>query len=215
MGYNSNSKIRYANFRIFKGDLGSELLSEIPTFSIRDSLTNEIKSTGTLSYWGDDTSNDKAQSGEHVYRIDLSLLTDGSYYIVVDGIGRSHYFGVGDKYSRKIARTHLKGLYHQGCGIALEQPHTKHERGSCYHEVAFTKTQENGNDGQGWIEVPVDTMMQSVLGGYHDAGDYDRRIFHTNIPLLMLNYFEAFEDHFIDNQFNIPESGNGIPDFFR
>jgi endoglucanase len=29
----------------------------------------------------------------------------------------------------------------------------------------------------------------------------------------MLNYYEAFEDHFIDNQYNIPESGNSIPDF--
>ena len=36
---------------------------------------------------------------------------------------------------------------------------------------------------------------------------------HISIPIIMLNYFEAFPTHFVDNQYNIPEHDNGVPDF--
>ena len=55
--------------------------------------------------------------------------------------------------------------------------------------------------------------MGTIYGGYHDAADFDRRPFHTIITVLMLSYFEGFKSHFIDDQYMIPESGNGIPDF--
>jgi endoglucanase len=212
VGYAHRSSVRHANFGIFMGDKGSVQLPELPTYEVLDSLSGENVTSGILSYWGDDTGNQKAQSGEHVYRIDLSSLSEGAYYIVVKGIGRSHYFGVGTKYSSRIASTHLRGMYHQRCGIALEQPFTQYERGICHQEVAFTKY-EGESEGQGWIHVPQGSQMHKIKGGYHDAGDYDRRTSHTKIPLLMLNYYEAFQSHFTDNQYNIPESGNGIPDF--
>jgi len=214
VGYNVNSTIRYANFGIFKGDQGSTQLAELPIYMVKDSASNTVYKNGTVEYWGDDTGREREQSGEHVYRIDLTELPEGKYYIELVGIGRSYYFGVGLPYSRKIAATHLRGLYHQRCGIALEKPFTNFQRGLCHHEVAFTKDSGNGNEGQGWIQVPPNTPIEKVIGGYHDAGDYDRRVYHTIIPLLMLNYFEAFQDHFKDKQYNIPESGNGIPDFF-
>lgn len=213
VGYNLNSTARYANFGIYMGDKGSQLLDILPQFSVKDSLTGNTILSGVVSYWGDDTGKEAVNSGEYVYRIDLSSLQAGTYYIVVNGIGRSFYFGVGDKYSRKIASTHVRGLYHQRCGIALEQPYTKYNRGICHQQVAFTMYPGNGNEGQGWINVPTGAEMHDIAGGYHDAGDFDRRVYHTIIPLLMLNYYETFQDHFIDNQYNIPESGNGIPDF--
>ena len=213
VGYNLNSTARYANFGIYMGDKGSQLLDVIPQYAVKDSLTDITVLSGELAYWGDDTGNEAVKSGEYVYRMDLSSLQSGTYYIVIEGIGRSFYFGVGEKYSRKIAGTHVRGLYHQRCGIALEQPYTNYNRGICHQQVAFTMYPGNGNEGQGWINVPTGAEMHDIAGGYHDAGDFDRRVYHTIIPLLMLNYYEAFQDHFIDNQYNIPESGNGIPDF--
>jgi len=52
-----------------------------------------------------------------------------------------------------------------------------------------------------------------MQGGYHDAGDFDRRPFHTIIPILLLGYYEAFPSHFVDGQYSIVESGNDLPDF--
>lgn len=214
VGYANNSNVRYANFGIFKGDKGSETLSTLPNYIVKDSITNNVQLANSLTYWGNDTGKGAANSGEHVYRMDLSSLQEGTYYIEVEGTGRSHYFGVGDTFSRKIAATHLRGMYHQRCGIALEQPFTKYEREVCHHEVSFTKFAGDGREGEGWISVLPTHQKETVIGGYHDAGDYDRRVYHTVIPLLMLNYYEAFQSHFTDNQYNIPESGNVIPDFF-
>jgi len=125
-------------------------------------------------------------------------------------VGRSYSFGVGDDYSREIAYVHTRGLYHQRCGIALEKPYTEYTRGICHTEVAYTKTHWGASS---WIKVPEGAQMHKICGGYHDAGDFDRRPMHTIIPILMLGYYEAFPDHFVDNQYNLPESGNLIPDF--
>jgi endoglucanase len=213
VGYALNSSVRYANFGIYMGDGGSIPLPSLGTYVVKDALSNTTVFTGSLSYWGDDTGNGTTKSGEFVYRIDLSSLISGKYYIELPGIGRSYTFGVGDDYSREIANTHVRGMYHQRCGIALESPYTLFKRTICHHQVAHTEFIGNGGEGEGWINVLKGTKMFDIMGGYHDAGDFDRRVYHTTIPLLMLNYYEAFENHFIDGQYNIPESGNGIPDF--
>lgn len=213
VGYAKGCTERYANFGVYRGTDGSELLTGKNTFYVVDIESGYSVMQGTLSYWGEDTTYNEASSGEFAYRMDISALPMGYYYIVIEGIGRSYSFGVGDPYSREILKTHIRGMYHQRCGIALKEPYTNYTRGVCHQEVAFTKYAGNGNEGEGFITVPENAEMHQIIGGYHDAGDFDRRVYHTTISLMMLNYYEAFKDHFVDDQYNIPESGNGIPDF--
>ena len=210
VGYAPLSTDKYANFGIFLGNLGSKQLATLPAFAIVDSATNTNVLTGTLSYWGKDTALSGSSSGEFVYRIDLSALPEGGpYYISISGIGRSYSFGVGNKYLQEIAKVHSRGMYHQRCGIALEEPFTHYTRGVCHEEVAFVKNIWDAD----WVDVPANASTHKVIGGYHDAGDYDRRPMHTIIPILLLNFYDAFPEHFVDAQYNIPESGNGLPDF--
>jgi len=54
--------------------------------------------------------------------------------------------------------------------------------------------------------------MPGVKGGWHDAADFDRRIYHYGGVWDLLAAAEAFPSHFKDAQLNMPESGNGIPD---
>ena len=211
VGYNIHSRVRYAVLGVFLGDGGSVWFSKPPEYCVVDENTGEPVFYGAAVYFGDDTEITGVSSGEHVYHLDLSSLPGGGpYFVSVKGMGRSYSFGVGDDYSRKIASVHARGLYHQRCGIALKKPFTEYTRGTCHTDVAHTKTPWGASS---WIKVPEGTEMNGIRGGYHDAGDFDRRPMHTIIPVLMLNYYEAFPDHFIDNQYNIPESGNGIPDF--
>ncbi|MEO0416627.1 MAG: glycoside hydrolase family 9 protein, partial [Verrucomicrobiota bacterium] len=49
-------------------------------------------------------------------------------------------------------------------------------------------------------------------GGWHDAADYDRRIYHYKCVWDLCGIYELFPSKFTDGQLNIPESGNGIPD---
>jgi endoglucanase len=53
---------------------------------------------------------------------------------------------------------------------------------------------------------------REVCGGYHDAADYDRRAIHIPIARELCRVYEMNPAAFIDRQFVIPESGNGLPD---
>ena len=211
VGYNVRSRVRYAVLGVFLGNGGSVRFSKPPDYCVVDERTDKAIFYGSAVYFGDDTNINSVSSGEHVYHLDLSSVpAGGPYFVSVGGMGRSYSFGVGDDYSREIASVHARGLYHQRCGIALKRPFTEYTRDICHTDVAHTKTPWEASS---WIKVPEGAQMHRIRGGYHDAGDFDRRPMHTIIPVLMLNYYEAFPDHFIDNQYNIPESGNGIPDF--
>ncbi|QNA89014.1 hypothetical protein G4G28_11965 [Massilia sp. Dwa41.01b] len=162
-------------------------------------------------YMKDDTAVTPASSGEHVYRLRLDAVPEGGpYFVAVPGCGRSRPFAVGDEASRKIAYVMARGMYHQRCGMALTAPYTRFTRALCHAQVADTRTPWVATPS---ISVPPAMAMAPIKGGHHDAGDFDRRPMHTIIPILMLSYFEAVPGHFIDRQYNIPESGNGIPDF--
>ena len=66
------------------------------------------------------------------------------------------------------------------------------------------------------------TFVFTAYGGYHDAGDADRRTYHMDVPVTLMTTYEAFPQLFTDDQFNIPDKfdenyhilgkGNGIPD---
>lgn len=58
----------------------------------------------------------------------------------------------------------------------------------------------------------TDTLVPGLSGGWHDAADYDRRIFHYDCVFDLCGVYELFPQKFRDGQLNIPESGNGIPD---
>jgi endoglucanase len=211
VGYSKLATSRYANFGAYLGNAGSVLLAAPPAFEVVDARSGRVVTSGQGTYIKNDTGTGVAASGEHVYRLRLDRVPDGGpYFVAVAGCGRSHPFLVGDAASRQIAYVSTRGLYHQRCGTALEKPFTDHTRAVCHPTVADTRTP--------WVDkpvlsVPAGARMDPIKGGHHDAGDFDRRPMHTIIPILMLSYFDAFPSHFIDRQYNIPESGNGVPDF--
>ena len=211
VGYSKLATSRFANFGVYLGDGGSQTFDPLPNYEVIHEKTGKAVTAGQAVYMKDDTALKGITSGEHVYRLRLNDVPEGGpYFVSIPGAGRSRSFGVGDEYSRTIAYVSTRGLYHQRCGIALERPYTEFTRGICHTRVADTRTPWMMD---GHLKVPPGTATQPIRGGYHDAGDFDRRPFHTIVPLLMLTYFEAFPTRFVDKQYNIPESGNGIPDF--
>lgn len=223
VGYPTKARNRYANFGVFAGDMFHEYLDTLapPSFYVMDTSTKEIVYTGTSTFLKADTlipdssTSENAGSwgsGEYVFRMNLDTIPPGGpYYVVMPGFGRSHPFGIGDDYVRTYHRTLARGMYHQRCGIALDKRYTDYTRGKCHNYASLTDWVTWGSSTFITITAGADTF--SVRGGYHDAGDYDRRPMHTIMPLAMMSYYEAFQNNFIDSQYSIPESGNGIPDF--
>jgi endoglucanase len=100
-----------------------------------------------------------------------------------------------------------------------KQPYFDHDiRNICHTRVFLTESPAREEQ----IEIkPGDSVIQ-VYGGYHDAGDADRRDHHMVAPIVLLSYYDMFPQYFRDLQYNIPDKfdaehspagqGNGIPD---
>ncbi|MFC1539758.1 glycoside hydrolase family 9 protein, partial [Candidatus Latescibacterota bacterium] len=215
-GYSSLSNIRYANFAFWLGTGGSQKIEgALPEYEVFEDFTGNIVSRGKLQEIGLDES-----SGDYVYRIDLSSVPEGGpYKISVVGYGCSWPFGVGGDFSRRLGYIAFRSLYHQRCGCPVKEPYAWDIRMTPCHTVLYNT---NARPGEANLDVVGTEPTFKVYGGYHDAGDADRRIYHLVVPVILLNTYEAFPDYFTDNQFNIPDKfdenfnivgkENGIPD---
>lgn len=215
-GYSALSKVRYANFAIWTGTGGGKKIKgSLPAYEVFEIKSGKLMAKGILKELGEN-----GNSGDFVYRIDLSNVPEGGpYKAVVKGYGSSFPFGVGGAFSQKLAYISFRGLLYERCGIAQKQPYFDHDiRGKCHPFVYLT----NSPQREAKVDInPADPVIKTH-GGYHDAGDADRQDHHMIAPMVLLTYYEMFPAYFSDLQYNIPDKfdadfnpigqGNGIPD---
>jgi endoglucanase len=195
IGYSAFSKVRYANFAIWLGTGGSRKIEGgLPVYEVFEIATGKTVFNGKLKEYGEDTS-----AGGFVYRIDLSSVPEGGpYKIAVNGFGSSYAFGVGGEFSKMLAHTIFRAQYLQRCGCPINDPDIrKHACHTLIYKV-------NGPIGEANIDVAGNEPTFTMFGGYHDAGDADRRAYHMANPILNLMIYEAFPAYFTDDQFHIP-----------
>jgi endoglucanase len=212
------SKVRYANFAIWLGDGGSQRISgDLPTYTVLKISTGETVARGKLQQLGLEAD---ASSGDFVYRIGLSAVPEGGpYKICVKGYGCSYPFGVGGDFSRRLAYVEFRSLYHQRCGCPVHAPYAWDIKMKPCHTTIYDV---NGMIGEARLRVQGNEPNFVAYGGYHDAGDADRRTYHMDVPATLLTTYEAFPSLLTDDQFNIPDQfdehynivgkGNKIPD---
>ena len=216
VGYSALSNVRFANFAIWLGDGGSRTIEgSLPAYTVLDGRGRKV-AKGVLTDVGEDRS-----SGDHVYRIDLSAVPEGGpYRVSVKGYGVSWPFGVGGEFSKKVAWTSFRALYHQRCGVPVVKPYADWDiRTKPCHETVYLTY---GPIGEARLHVEGTEPTIQAWGGYHDAGDADRRTYHMDVSSSLLTTYEMFPEFFKDDQFNIPDrfdehfnilgKGNGIPD---
>jgi len=180
-GYSALSKVRYANFAIWTGTGASRRIDgALPEYAVFEISTGRLVSGGRLLEIGPDES-----SGDFVYRIDLSGVGEGGpYRITVKGFGSSWPFGVGGDFSRRLGYISFRSLYHQRCGCPLTEPYTWNIRMNPCHTVLYDV---NAPPGEARLDVEGTEPSFECYGGYHDAGDADRRIFHLVVPPILLH----------------------------
>ena len=216
VGYSALGHVRYANLAVWLGDGGAQKIEgTLPEYTVINRKGKAIL-TGTVKEIGEDKS-----SGDYVYRIDLSAVPEGGpYKVVVKGFGSSYPFGVGGDFSKKVGWTSFRSLYHQRCGVPVVKPYADWDiRTEPCHENVFLTY---GPIGEARLRVTGDEPVIKAWGGYHDAGDADRRTYHMDVSSSLLTTYEMFPEFFTDDQFNIPDKfdenfnilgkGNGIPD---
>jgi endoglucanase len=149
-------------------------------------------------------------AGGKLARIDLSALdAAGTYTLNVDGVGTSFPFAVGGDAYDDLFRETMKSYYYQRCGVDLTEPFAgqwTHE--ACHTGDAFVY---EGFDG----DIVVGAHIPST-GGWHDAGDYGKKIPPAASCLAsLLRLAEMFPERIRGVHLNIPGDPEALPDYLR
>jgi aryl-phospho-beta-D-glucosidase BglC (GH1 family) len=149
------------------------------------------------------------QSGDKVWWFDFSSLTGyGEYFIYdPDNDVYSESFSINDLVYKDALRESMRTFYYQRCGIAKSTPHCESQwsDGICHHGS------QQDLDCR-LVTNPVLSTSKDLSGGWHDAGDYNKYINYAAPTVHDLLYAFEFYPGIWHEDFNIPESGNGIED---
>jgi len=178
------------------------------TLEVRKQSDNSMVFSGTPTMWNGGATH--IQSGDKAWWFDFSSVTTPDDYYVYDGTNnkRSYTFTIGNNVFNDALEHAVRFFYYQRCGMAKTSPYA----GTNYTDVtchAGSMQDLNCRD----VTQPTNASLEKDLsGGWHDAGDYNK---YTNFCFGTVNYLlDAYEQNptvFKDN-YNIPESGNGVPD---
>ncbi len=150
------------------------------------------------------------QSGDYVWRGEFTdFTTPGEYYIYNENTDNATYyksynFEIGDKIYTDILKAAVKTYYYQRCGTNVNAAcGGAWNHGNCHQQDKNAQLYTNG--------APRGNA-KDVSGGWHDAGDYNKYIpFLAGSMWELMKAYEYNPARFGDD-YNIPESGNGVPD---
>lgn len=177
-------------------------------YQVRRWTDDAVVHTGTITAWNSGATH--AQSGDRGWWFDFSVLnTPGSYYVfdVTNNVG-SYRFEIGNNIYTDALREAVRVFFYQRINFAKQTPYVeaKWSDAACFERANqdrfATSRFDKGNAA----------TARDVHGGWMDAGDYNKYVTFTLSPLCnLLETYRLHSDIFADN-YNIPESGNGIPD---
>ncbi len=171
---------------------------------IRLSDTTSIFSANA-EVWNNGTTD--ATSGDKAWWFDFSAISDeGEYYILdVDSNLRSYSFEIKENIYKEVMIQAVRTFFYQRAGFAKEVPFANEE----WADAASHLQDKKARDFLDKFNAATET---DVSGGWYDAGDFNK---YTN---WTANYIVEFMKAFLENpgvwgdDYNIPESGNHIPD---
>lgn len=177
-------------------------------YQVRRWSDDVIVFTGTLQSWKAGATH--TQSGDRGWWFDFTTLTTpGSYYVfdVANNVG-SFRFEIGDNVYDEVLKHSLRIFFYQRINFAKQTPFadSKWADGACF-EGSNQDRYATSRFAKGDMSTAKD-----VHGGWMDAGDMNKYTTFANSAVIQL--LEAYRINpgvFKDN-YNIPESGNGIPD---
>lgn len=156
-----------------------------------------------------------------------SFRTPGTYRVEVEGVGVSFPFEIGEQVWERAFVTSLRGLFHQRSGMALGEPYTRWTRPRSLHpadgfrffqsaatlmDTSMGLNLLDENSFEALAQGRTAELVPEAWGGWHDAGDFDRRIQNLWAAQRLLGLAEL-RPRFVERVgLSIPESGNNLPD---
>lgn len=181
-------------------------------------------------------------TGSGVWTVDFPVPASGRYRLVVQDVGCSMDFDVASDIYREPFKYSVRGYYYMRLGEPIDTPrivpiprqprfvadenpvgfkiyktdlHPWHPEwrkigGDVWDEPHFKSPEQS----KFWEHrLPGNPEAIGVKGGHSDAMDWDRHLAHvSNIYDMLLPYILTGGKSLNDDNLNIRESGNGIPD---
>ena len=165
-------------------------------------------------------------NGTNVYVADFSTFDKkGRYRVVVEGVGTSFDFKIGDNTWEDAFQVSMEGLYAHRSGLKKGAPFSDYTAPRSFHPDDGVKVYQStaqfrytkmGLGNRNTFKVLSDGATNKVLdfawGGWKDAGDWDRNARHLSVSRQLLELGEMFPEYFVDVDLTIPESKNQLAD---
>ena len=174
--------------------------------------TSAVVFTAAISPWNGGathtgSSDNKRYSGDKAWWFDFSSVTAAGNYFVRDKQNGavSHTFAIDSAIYRNVLKQAFRTFFYQRAG------HDKHEPRA---EAAWADDSSHSQDAQARIFNDKDNASteKDLSGGWYDAGDYNKYTNWTADYVIALLHSYMENPSVWGDDFNIPESGNGIPD---
>lgn len=177
------------------------------SLQIRSLADDAVVYSGDISAWKNGQVH--MQSGDKVWHFDFSeLQTPGDYYVYdpVNEVG-SYPFKVADDVYNEVLKLAVRTFYYQRCGT---------DKPASYAGTDF----EDGTSFLGPLQDTdcrlynntVASTSRDLQGGWFDAGDYNKYVNFAFQPVMDLLFAYLHYPEIWTDDYNIPESGNGVPD---
>jgi endoglucanase len=177
-------------------------------YQVRKWADDAVVFSGTLVGWNNGATH--AQSGDKGWYFDFSAVTTpGTYYVydVANNAG-SYGFEISSTVYNSVLKQAARMFFYQRINFAKQPPYTdaKWADGAAFgganQDFAATSRYNKGNA----------TTAKDLHGGWMDAGDYNKyTTFTFNTLCNLLETYRMHPVYFADD-YNIPESGNGVAD---
>jgi len=179
-----------------------------PKYQVRRAADGTVVFAGTPTVWHGGAVDTSA--GDNGWWFDFSpLTTPGSYFVFdIQRNVRSATFKVDQQVYKEVLKAAMRMYYYQRSGIAKQPPNAA----SCWIDDPAYIGPNQDTEAHDITDPDNPAKFRNLSGGWFDAGDTNKYVTFAAQPVHQL--LTAYQENpavFTDD-FDIPESGNGVPD---
>ena len=170
--------------------------------------TNTVAHSGAVNIWKSGETFDAA--GDKAWWFDFSKIVIPGTYAVLDKEKnvRSPSFKISASVYQPVLKHAMRTFYYQRAGFAKQEPCA--EKG--WTDAASHIGAGQDKNARLYSDKNNAATEKDLSGGWYDAGDYNKYTnWHAYYLVALLHAYAENPSVWTDD-YNIPESGNGIPD---
>jgi hypothetical protein len=178
------------------------------TYEVRRAADNTAVFSAVPTAWNDGQI--EASSGDSGWWFDFSSLREtGDYFVFdVERKVRSATFKIDPGVYKEVLKAGMRMYFYQRSGFAKQAPFAQ----SCWIDDPAYIGPGQDTEARDITDRQNDAKKKFLSGGWFDAGDTNKYVTLASQAVhQLLTAYQARPGAFTDD-FNIPESGNGIPD---